>query len=166
MRGNDMESTCYYESPIGTLKIIGNDTAITQISLDKSPPLVQLPAKGKQTSIIQKTIGQLEEYFTKKRKSFDIPLDPMGTPFQKRVWMALGKIPYGKTQTYKQIAEVLGSPKAARAVGLANNRNPIMIVIPCHRVIGANGSLVGYAGGLDVKEKLLILEEVLDKRNN
>ncbi len=87
-----------------------------------------------------------------------MPLNPNGTVFQKKVWNALCNIPYGETRSYKQVAEAVGNNKASRAVGMANNKNPIMIVIPCHRVIGSNGSLVGYAGGLDIKEKLLFLE--------
>ena len=98
-------------------------------------------------------------YFSKKRKSFDIPIKLEGTEFQKRVWDALIQIPYGKTCTYKDIAEKIGNPKACRAVGGANNKNPIMIIVPCHRVIGKNGDLVGYAGGIEVKQKLLDLEQ-------
>ena len=93
-----------------------------------------------------------------KRKSFDLPLKPEGTEFQKKVWNALLDIPYGETRSYKDIAVAIGNPKACRAVGMANNRNPISIIIPCHRVIGANGSLVGYGGGLPIKIELLNLE--------
>lgn len=112
-----------------------------------------------ETKLIKQTIAQLNEYKDGKRKEFDIPLHLEGTPFQIKVWQELQKIPYGKTATYKDIAISVGSPKAYRAIGNANNRNRIMIVIPCHRVIGADGKLVGYAGGLDLKETLLLLEK-------
>jgi methylated-DNA-[protein]-cysteine S-methyltransferase len=105
---------------------------------------------------------QLNEYFAGTRKEFDVPLDIEGTDFQKKVWNELQKIPYGKTISYKTLSEKLGDVKAIRAVGKANGQNPIAIIIPCHRVIGANGNLVGYAGGLDIKEKLLHLEGALN----
>ena len=113
----------------------------------------------KKTSIIQKAIKELEEYFDGKRQDFDICLNPEGTEFQHRVWNNLRKIPYGKTISYKQLAEMAGNPKASRAVGMANNKNPLPIFIPCHRVIGSNGKLVGYAGGLDLKRELINLEK-------
>jgi methylated-DNA-[protein]-cysteine S-methyltransferase len=106
--------------------------------------------------------NQLKEYFAGTRKEFDVPLDIEGTDFQKRVWNELQNIPYGKTISYKSLSEKLGDVKAIRAVGKANGQNPIAIIIPCHRVIGANGSLVGYAGGLAIKEKLLHLEGALN----
>lgn len=99
------------------------------------------------------------EYLDGDRKEFDLPLGVEGTPFQKAAWDALLTIPYGETRSYKQMAELVGNPKACRAIGLANNRNPISIVIPCHRVIGANGKLVGYGGGLHIKEQLLAIEK-------
>jgi methylated-DNA-[protein]-cysteine S-methyltransferase len=105
---------------------------------------------------------QLNEYFAGTRKEFDVPLDIEGTDFQKKVWNELQKIPYGKTISYKTLSEKLGDVKAIRAVGKANGQNPVAIIIPCHRVIGANGNLVGYAGGLDIKEKLLHLEGALN----
>ena len=111
-----------------------------------------------ETTLIKETYKQLGEYFDKKRKTFDLPLTLNGTDFQIKAWKALQKIPYGKTRTYGEMAAMIGNPKACRAVGNANNRNPIHIVIPCHRVIGSNGSLTGYAAGLDVKQKLLELE--------
>ena len=101
---------------------------------------------------------QLDEYFAGTRRVFDLPLKPAGTPFQLRVWEALRRIPYGKTASYGEIAAAVGCPKGPRAVGMANNRNPIAIFIPCHRVIGANGKLVGYASGIGIKRKLLDLE--------
>lgn len=102
---------------------------------------------------------QMREYFEGKRKEFDLPLRPEGTVFQKKVWNALLEIPFGETRSYQDIANAVGSPKACRAVGMANHQNPIIIVIPCHRVIGKNGKLVGYGGGLSMKEKLLLLEK-------
>ena len=103
---------------------------------------------------------QLEEYFAGRRREFDLPLSPTGTRFQLDVWQALREIPYGQTRSYKQIAAAVGRPLAARAVGMANNRNPLPIVVPCHRVIGASGALVGYASGLDIKRLLLDIEGI------
>jgi methylated-DNA-[protein]-cysteine S-methyltransferase len=108
------------------------------------------------------TFNQLNEYFLKKRKVFDVPLDIKGTEFQKRVWAELKKIPYGKTISYKSLSEKIGDKKAIRAVGKANGKNPIAIIIPCHRVIGTDGSLTGYASGKVIKEKLLHLEGALN----
>ena len=104
--------------------------------------------------------AQLREYFAGTRRTFDLPLAPRGTAFQQRVWAALRAIPYGETCTYGELAAAIGSPSASRAVGMANHHNPIPIVIPCHRVIGANGTLTGYAGGLEIKRKLLALEGI------
>ena len=115
----------------------------------------------KETPVINEAFRQLSEYFSGKRKEFHLPLLLKGTDFQKQVWNALLKIPFGETRSYKQIAEAIGNPKAIRAVGRANNKNPLLIVVPCHRVIGANGKLVGYAVGLDKKEFLLKLEKSL-----
>jgi methylated-DNA-[protein]-cysteine S-methyltransferase len=115
--------------------------------------------KEKKNEFSENIILQLNEYFSGSRKSFDLKLNLTGTNFQKKVWEALGNIPYGETKSYKEIAIEVGSPKAFRAVGSANNKNPIPIIIPCHRVIGKNGKLVGFAGGLHLKEKLLQLEQ-------
>ena len=112
----------------------------------------------KDTKLLVKAKNELEEYFEGKRKEFDLPLKQEGTEFQKKVWNALSKIPYGETRTYKEIAKMIGNEKASRAVGMANNKNNIPIIIPCHRVIGSNGKLVGYALGLDMKQYLLDLE--------
>lgn len=112
----------------------------------------------KDTKLLLKAKKELEEYFEGKRKKFDLPLEQEGTLFQKKVWNALEKIPYGETRTYKEIAKFIGNEKASRAVGMANNKNNIPIIIPCHRVIGSNGKLVGYALGLDMKQYLLDLE--------
>ena len=112
----------------------------------------------KDTKLLVKAKDELEEYFEGKRKEFDLPLKQEGTEFQEKVWNALSKIPYGETRTYKEIAKMIGNEKASRAVGMANNKNNIPIIIPCHRVIGSNGKLVGYALGLDMKQYLLDLE--------
>ena len=143
----------YYKSLIGDLKITASETALLKIE--------HVTELGENTgnSITKKTQMQLEDYFLGKRKSFDIPLDLQGTDFQKQVWQALIQIPYGKTCSYKELAQAIENPKAIRAVGGANNKNPVSIIVPCHRVIGANRKLVGYAGGLDRKEALLALEQ-------
>jgi methylated-DNA-[protein]-cysteine S-methyltransferase len=136
--------------------------AITKLYYkDKGP--IEKEHVVKETELIRKAYNELLEYLEGKRKSFDVPLAPKGTEFQMKVWKALQEIPYGETRTYKEIAEKTGNPKACRAVGLSNNRNPISVFIPCHRVIGSSGNLVGYAGGLEVKEYLLNLEKKITK---
>jgi methylated-DNA-[protein]-cysteine S-methyltransferase len=147
-----MKKIFYYDTYAGRIGIAEEDGAITHLIFSERDWTVE------ETDLIKETKRQLDEYFAGKRKEFDIPTRLEGTEFQKRVWEELRKIPYGKTVTYKDIAEAVGCPKGFRAVGLANNRNPISIIYPCHRVIGSNGSLTGYGGGLDVKEKLLELE--------
>ena len=112
----------------------------------------------KDTNLLLEAKKQLEEYFEGKRREFDLPIKQEGTDFQKKVWKALCEIPYGETRTYKEVAKMVGNEKASRAVGMANNKNNIPIIVPCHRVIGSNGKLVGYALGLDVKKYLLDLE--------
>jgi len=107
------------------------------------------------------SVKQLKEYLSGKRTKFTIKINPQGTDFQKKVWKALEKIPYGNLCSYKDIAEAIGNPKACRAVGMANNKNPIPLIVPCHRVIGANGKLVGFACGLDIKEKLIDIEKAV-----
>ena len=147
-----MKKIFYYDTYAGRIGIAEEDGAITHLIFSERDWTVE------ETDLIKETKRQLDEYFAGKRKEFDIPTRLEGTEFQKRVWEELRKIPYGKTVTYKDIAEAVGCPKGFRPVGLANNRNPISIIYPCHRVIGSNGSLTGYGGGLDVKEKLLELE--------
>ena len=112
----------------------------------------------KETQLIKRMAEEIEEYFAGKRRSFDIPLSMSGTDFQRSVWKALQTIPFGETRSYKDIATQIGNPKACRAVGMANNKNPVAIVVPCHRVIGQDGSMTGYAGGISVKEYLLDVE--------
>ncbi len=144
-----------YKLTMGEITIACDDGGITVISNWDEP---DLEGENKSTPLLDEAAKQLEEYFKGQRQVFDLPLNPQGTVFQKQVWQALCQIPYGETRSYKDIAEMIGNPKACRAVGGANNKNPIMIVIPCHRVIGANGKLVGYGGGLNIKEYLLNLE--------
>jgi len=114
-----------------------------------------------ETPLIKKAAKQLDEYFNGKRKRFDLPLLLTGTAFQVKVWKALQDIPYGESRSYGEIAAITGNKKASRAVGMANNRNPIAIIVPCHRVIGHDGSLTGYAGGLEIKENLLRIEKII-----
>ena len=142
-----------YETGLGSVTIIEEDGALLAISMQRS-----LEGVEKETSLTKEAYAQLSEYLNGKRKTFDLPFKMRGTQFQLQVWNALLDIPYGETRSYKQIAEAIGNPKAVRAVGMANNRNPLLIIVPCHRIIGKNGSLVGYAGGLDKKEFLLRLE--------
>ena len=152
-----MKNIFVYETVIGELAIADNGKAITELYFKNK---IDLEGKNiEETELIKKAFNEFKEYLSGARKSFDISLEPEGTEFQLKVWEALKSIPYGETCSYKDIAEKVGSPKAYRAVGLANNKNPISIFIPCHRVIGSNGKLIGYGGGLDVKEFLLKLEK-------
>ena len=121
-------------------------------------PTRRIDASNERSALSDMAYGEIREYLKGGRKIFDFPYELTGTEFQKKVWGALLRIPYGETRTYRQIAEAVGSPKASRAVGMANHRNPIMIAVPCHRVIGADGGLVGYGGGLAMKQALLDLE--------
>lgn len=144
-----------YQTPLGDITIYERNGYITELGfgLPKTEDI-----NFAETPVLKQAAAQLRQYFAKERKTFDLPLAPQGTPFQRAVWAALLNIPYGQTRTYKDIAKAAGCPKGARAVGMACNKNPIGIIIPCHRVIGANGSLTGYAGGLELKQKLLLLE--------
>lgn len=147
-----------YETRLGSVTFVEEDGALLVISIH---PYNNPSGKKIETSLIKEAFQQLNEYLQGIRKIFDLPLNPRGTEFQKQVWKALLEIPYGETRSYKQIAETIGNPKAVRAVGMANNRNPLLIVVPCHRVIGANGKLTGYGAGLEKKEFLLRLEKSL-----
>lgn len=149
-----MKNVFFYQIKIGKIAIEADETAVLAVRL--SHPVSDKEVK--ETPLIQKAYQQIDEYLTGKRKVFDIPMRPEGTEFQKKVWQVLEQIPYGETWTYKQLAEKTGNVKACRAVGNANNKNKLPIFIPCHRVIGCNGKLVGYAGGLEVKKALLNLE--------
>lgn len=149
----------YITTKIGKIGIIEEENKIIKIVANEKIEKVA----EKDTSLLIEASKQIQQYLDGKRKSFDLPLNPKGTEFMKKVWEALLKIPYGETKTYKQIAQMIGNPKAVRAVGMTNHNNPIPIVIPCHRVIGSNGSLTGYALGLDMKKYLLELENTIDK---
>lgn len=154
-----MKNLFYYETPIGKIALAETGGRITDLFL--KPNGLDNGYNLKETPVLKEAGKQLKEYFDRKRKSFSLPLAPEGTPFMKCVWKSLEKIPYGETRSYKDIAITSGSSKAYRAVGMANNKNPIAIIIPCHRVIGADKKLVGYGGGLDIKEFLLKLEGVI-----
>ncbi len=160
-----MEKIYFYESIIGLIKIEEKKGEIVGINFSKEN-LVKNNSEIIETPLIRETIKELQEYFNGNRKDFSIPIRIKGTEFQKSVWKKLMEIPYGETCSYGEIARRIGNPKAARAIGMANNRNPISIIIPCHRVIGANGKLVGYGGGLDIKERLLKLEKENKDRKN
>ena len=152
-----MKNIYYYQTDLGEIGIAENGTAITHLYF----PSEEVPqdAVQQETDLLKEAGNQLRDYFSGKRKDFSLPLAPVGTEFMIRVWEALRQIPYGETRCYKNIAENIGSPKASRAVGMANNKNPLPIFIPCHRVIGVNGKLVGYRGGIAIKEHLLELEK-------
>lgn len=150
-------------SPVGQLKLVVSDTALIAILWENEKPnRVKLPEMKKNSAhpLLIKTTKQLDEYFAGKRTKFSIPLAPLGTPFQMEVWQALCEIPFGETRSYGELAKFLGRPLASRAVGAANGKNPISIIVPCHRVIGASGGLTGFAGGIEAKELLLRREKI------
>lgn len=157
-----MDYIAYLQSPLGNLRLQSDGVALTGLYMEgemESAAAPPPPAAGTPEIAALAAAGhQLQQYFAGTRRGFDLPLNAAGTPFQRRVWQALLEIPYGATWSYGRLARHLGSPAAARAVGLANGSNPISIVIPCHRVIGANGSLTGYGGGLPRKRWLLTHE--------
>ena len=154
--------TSVLQSPLGNLHLYqyGEDIIglSLQADLDFSRFIEHTQLIPEETTLFVDAKKQLEQYFAGKRQQFSLPLLPMGTPFQKHAWQALTRIPYGETISYQQQAEMLGNTNLTRAVGQANHRNPIFIIIPCHRVIGKNGGLTGFAGGLDIKSKLLEIE--------
>ncbi|MHC4945017.1 MAG: methylated-DNA--[protein]-cysteine S-methyltransferase [Planctomycetota bacterium] len=156
-----MKQICYTftNSPVGMLYLSGNDEVLKEL-LFASGREQELSEQDRpeNRAAFREVIRQLDAYFSGVLKEFDLPLEPEGTPFQKAAWKALLSIPYGKTLTYGEQARRMGNPKACRAVGAANGRNPISIIIPCHRVIGQSGKLTGYGGGLDAKKYLLQLE--------
>ncbi len=149
-------------SPVGTLKLVAHDQALVAVLWENENPkrvrLAQL-IENKNHPVLLETQQQLNEYFQGHRTQFDLALDFAGTEFQQKVWQALLTIPFGETRSYKQIAEQIGNVKAVRAVGAANGKNPISIIAPCHRVVGASGKLVGFAGGLENKDILLKIEK-------
>ena len=147
----------FLDTPIGTLQLYSNGVALTAIDWPDEN-VVPAQATKLEDAVLREAKQQLTQYFNKERKQFDIPLDAGGTDFQKAVWESLRRIPYGEQCSYADIARDIGRPKAVRAVGAANGRNPIPIIVPCHRVIGSNGTLTGFAGGLALKRELLALE--------
>ena len=151
----------YVNSILGTFRLEEENDAICGLALcpDGVPELEPLPRKVCETPLLQEAEEQLNEYFAGVRKEFDLPLAPKGTPFQKAVWAEMNRIPYGETRTYGQLAAAIGKPKAGRAVGRACRSNPIAILQPCHRVVGASGQLTGYAYGMEMKQYLLELEQ-------
>jgi len=150
-----MKSMYIIQTVIGPLTVIESDNCITHIHFGE---VNVMGIETRKTELIDETEKQINAFYSGERDSFDLPLTLNGTEFQNKVWKALLDIPKGETRSYKDIAEAVGSPNASRAVGMANNRNPIPVIIPCHRVIGKNGKLVGFAGGLDLKEKMLMIE--------
>ena len=150
------KALCYLDTPIGRIGVAEDGEGICDIFFGPGDETAGM--KTRETSLLIEAKNQLREYFNGERLSFDLPLSLCGTEFQLSVWQALQTIPYGKTCSYKEIAEQIGNPKAFRAVGMANNRNPVSIVVPCHRVIGHDGALVGYGGGIQLKDFLLRLE--------
>lgn len=140
------------ESPIGPLTLVEEDGTLVRVRFGAFEECAG------ETPLLHQAAEELAAYFRGERKSFTVPLHPKGTEFQKRCWDALCRIPYGETRTYAQQAQMIGQPKACRAVGMGNHRNPLPIFIPCHRVVGSNGTLTGYAGGLSIKETLLNIE--------
>jgi methylated-DNA-[protein]-cysteine S-methyltransferase len=150
------------DSPVGPLTIAGNENGLHSISFGAGRPASAPELHGREPGrdVVEETIRQLRDYFAGKLVQFDLPLKPDGTPFQMQVWRELQNIPYGTVISYGELARRIGKSKASRAVGAANGANPIPIIIPCHRVIGSNGKITGYAGGVHIKEALLELERV------
>ena len=157
--------TTYYKTPIGIAEIIGDKNGIQSITILDDDSISDELLKTTTPEVLQECVTQLEEYFKGKRASFNLIVNPKGTPFQKKVWKALLDIPYGKTRTYLQQSKFLGDVKAIRAVASANGKNPLWIVIPCHRVIGSDGSLTGYAGGIWRKKWLLAHENPVKQQS-
>jgi methylated-DNA-[protein]-cysteine S-methyltransferase len=155
-----MQQYCYYDSPIGRLLLIGADGVLEALYFPneaKKPPIDE--DRQYDETCFQTALRQLAEYFAGERQQFDLKIAPKGTPFQEKVWQELRRIPFGQTASYQEIAVRVGNAKACRAVGMANNKNPLPIIVPCHRVIGKDGSLTGFGGGLDIKKQLLELEQ-------
>ncbi|WP_335342142.1 methylated-DNA--[protein]-cysteine S-methyltransferase [Pseudoflavonifractor phocaeensis] len=146
-----------FPTPVGPMTLEGTEASLTALYLPNTPML----SEGTETPLLAKGREELLDYLAGERRTFDLPLDPRGTPFQLAVWHALAEIPYGQTVTYGALAGRLGRPKAGRAVGQANHRNPLPIFLPCHRVVGTKGALTGYAGGLELKAWLLRLEGIV-----
>jgi methylated-DNA-[protein]-cysteine S-methyltransferase len=143
------------DSPLGPLRLVADEDALAGVYLPAQPAPAAPPGR---TPLLARAAAQLAEYFAGARRDFDVPLAPRGTGFQERVWRELTRIPYGETRSYGELARAIGRPSASRAVGAANGKNPISILVPCHRVIAGSGALTGYAGGLDAKRWLLAHE--------
>ncbi len=156
-----MKHTAYIKTVLGPIKISEVDGFITELLFVKDTNEISDKQK---TPLLEEAEKQIKEYLDGTSKRFDLPLAAKGTEFQKTVWEALHRIPYGETRSYKQIAAMIGRPDAARAVGMANGKNPILLLTPCHRVVGSDGNLTGYAAGLEIKEKLLELEVTYGSR--
>ncbi|MGH8292831.1 MAG: methylated-DNA--[protein]-cysteine S-methyltransferase [Gammaproteobacteria bacterium] len=150
---------CYLQTPVGQLLLAGDEQGLRQVDFQDGPhPAKPDPAWHEDAKPFHEAIRQLREYFDGERRSFDLSLAPAGTAFQLKVWRALRGIPYGRTWSYGELARRIKRPQASRAVGAANGQNPLPIIVPCHRVIGANGALTGFGGGLKIKQQLLELE--------
>lgn len=154
-------NSCIYDSPIGKLRVCEENGAITQLYIQSEEAVTgeETTACTEVSAVLKEACRQLSQYFAGKRKQFDLPLCLKGTFFQQKVWQALQEIPHGETRSYHDIAVAIGNPKAVRAIGGANHNNPVMIIVPCHRVINKDGSLGGFGGGVDVKRYLLELEK-------
>ena len=169
MSDRSIEDYCYYQSPIGLIRMAETEGFLTRADfVEQSPEAehfqsVYMPNSN---TLLKDACRQLDEYFEGRRQKFDLALKPHGTDFQRSAWESLLRIPYGETRSYLQQAESICNRRAIRAIGQANSRNPISIIIPCHRVIGKNGSLTGYAGGLDRKTRLLALEHLFMHEQN
>ncbi len=160
-----MTSTKQLDSPIGRLRLVATDQGLSHLLFDQQVGEDMDsdgdPAETDNHPVLAAATAQLAEYFAGRRQEFDIPLDLSGTEFQRAAWSALANVPFGETRSYRQQAEAIGRPKAVRAIGAANGRNPVPIVLPCHRIVGSDGSLTGYGGGLPIKEFLLRHEQAL-----
>ena len=158
-----MTSTKQLDSPIGRLRLVATDEGLSRLLFDQQAGEDLESENGHAGSddhpVLATATAQLEEYFAGERREFDIPLDLTGTEFQRAAWSALAGVPFGETRSYRQQAEAIGRPRAVRAIGAANGRNPVPIVLPCHRIVGSDGSLTGYGGGLPIKEYLLNHEQ-------
>lgn len=150
-----MKNTAVFQTILGKVVISEQDGAVTELFFAKD---TQYIGNNRITPLLKEAQKQLLEYFSGTRRTFDLKLAAKGTEFQKTVWNTLQEIEYGETRSYKQVAEMIGRPEASRAVGMANSKNPILIITPCHRIIGSDGKLVGYAGGLEIKKNLLEME--------
>ena len=165
---DEMIAWAAFKSRVGTIRVAATSRGVCKVALGQETAadffgwlqrrIGQAPRRPERTGIVALALDQIAEYLNGARRQFDLPLDVRGTEFQRRVWAAVAGIPYGQTRTYAQIAQVIGKPLAVRAVGAANGANPLPLVVPCHRVLGSDGSLTGYGGGLDVKQKLLEME--------